>query len=271
MIRPCQDLLPNPQHLADFGGGSLTVLFRCVFELRWLALLALSGLNIMGAMRASADAAHCRMDTVSMCGQQHPCPERLICVALAKEELEPTMGLRLTDHVEQFALVCLSLLLLINLGAVLSGIHQSLADETWVQEWRTLGQNSDVALCHRINQMYNRRGFLVVRFINLALLLVANLFGAVVALRRGTFLDVYTWQNPSFISLISMWLAAYKLWLPEPQIAEAPFHIYAKRMPPDDWFHPADYLSSAPTLLLAKLTVHATEEEYQEMKEELGA
>lgn len=257
--------------IADWQGGALVVFFRCLFELRWLFLVIFSGLTITAATRKNADAAHCRMDTAAVCAGAEVCAERLMCTAEKELALKDTGGLRLTDHVEQFVLECTALIILMNVSAMVVAVVQCTYDTKFLAFWRSeAGGNSDICLCHQINKKYAEKSFQYIRYSNIFLILVAIAYGMVIAFRRGTFLDTFSWSDPTFISRFALLYAAYKLWLPETRLAKLPFHIYADTcLVEGNWFTVTDLLSSAPVLLLEKLTVHANDNAVAKMKEEL--
>ena len=132
-----------PKQLANScGGGTLVVVGRTLSELKFLALLIVSAVVQTSKGRESADAVHCDRETAVACAAAHvdttdqQCVDRLVCIAEKQAALAPTLGLRLSDRVEQGLLVLIALLLLLNLAFVVRSIRQALTDHEFLKEWR---------------------------------------------------------------------------------------------------------------------------------------
>ena len=264
-----------PTQLAkSCGGGTLVLIGRFISELKFLLVLVFSSVIATATGRKSADAVHCDRETAAACAHLDTssiCIDKLVCIAEKKAALEPTLGWRLSDHVEQVCLVFLVLLVFLNLYFVVNRLTVVLADDEFWKDWREHNY-ADVVMCFYINRSYATPFAARVRRFNATFVLLALGYSFSIAMFRGT-LHVLLTPDKLYVDL-GLIYSAYNLWVPEERLATIQWGTFYKQ--PDGsvriedvrFFEWGDLLSGAPTVLLQKLTYHACKEEYQEIREQ---
>jgi len=248
-------------------GGLIVWILRSAAELKFLALTLATSFVLGADGRAVSDAEHCKQDTTSLCGPDwRMCTERLLCVVTKQAELKRTFGYRLSDQFDVINLVVICAMAVVNIGAFvwcLWSVSKRRAE---------LRHCSDVELCYAFNQAYAAKSLKWVRagtIVCFLLMFACDLFGAYAEGTLGATLFGPGATVP--LGVYAMFSGLVGLWQPVETLVGVPWRLYSSHVLSEGRvrvFELTDLLTCAPQNLQAKLSLAATKEELDEIKED---
>ena len=235
--------------------GTLNVLLRCLAETKFAVVYSFALLDQVVVARRQHNKGLCANPScVVVLANEHACMEEMQCMlAHEKDKLLPFLPVEKSDII---FLQLIAVLTAINVCVVVFSVLDASNDD---RRWR----QTDIALCYQLNRYYARhRWVFYVKALMVAIYLGTLITACVYAYRDGSSNLFSSQVIPGVVAIVAL----TSLHKPNPDVLKIAYSVYKEKLEGVEFAY-VDLMSSAPTLLTAKLTAAALSDCHDESEE----